>query len=218
MRQTRWIFAGVLTLVAAVALLVASLGRANLVVDPADSPAASNGGASAAIATGSLETATPRIDPTAQTTPAAPTPSSASPTAPPRASGPPLLAWAEFLAHLNEDRATVEGLNVALTTAAQAQDPAAVKTASVDILDFVDVERDWLREHPPADCYAAAHGAAAAMLDAYGTAADRFIDWSDSGGGLGGLPALGVALDTADKARAAFEAFVAALEGTTCPT
>ena len=56
------------------------------------------------------------------------------------------------------------------------------------------------------------------MLDAYGTAADRFIDWSASGGGLAGLPALGVALDAADSARAAFETFVAALEGTTCPT
>ena len=145
-------------------------------------------------------------------------PTRAPATAPPRASGPPLLAWAEFLARLNEDRSTVEGLNAALTTAAQAQDPDAVRAASVDILDFVDVERDWLRDHPPADCYAAAHGAAAAMLDAYGTAAERFIDWSASGGGLAGLPALGVAIDAADTARAAFTTFVAALEGTTCPT
>jgi hypothetical protein len=56
------------------------------------------------------------------------------------------------------------------------------------------------------------------MLDAYGTAADRFIHWSTTGGGLSGLPALGVALDAADTARAAFETFVAALESTTCPT
>ena len=165
-------------------------------------------------------TATPTVDPTATAsaappaTPAAPAPSKA----PPRASGPPRLAWAEFLARLNEDRSTVEGLNAALTTAAQAQDPDAVKAASVDILDFVDVERDWLRDHPPADCYAEAHGAAAAMLDAYGTAADRFIDWTATGGGLGGLPALGDAVAAADTARAAFETFVAALEGTTCPT
>ena len=67
-------------------------------------------------------------------------------------------------------RSTVEGLNGALTRAAEAQDADAVRTASVDILDFVDVERDWLRDHPPTDCYADAHGAAAAMLDAYGTA------------------------------------------------
>ena len=56
------------------------------------------------------------------------------------------------------------------------------------------------------------------MLDAYGTAAERFIDWSTSGGGLAGLPALGVAVDAAETARAAFTTFVAALEGTTCPT
>src|SRR3954447_4680832 len=124
MRQTRWIFAGALTLVAAIALLVASLGRGNLVVDPAESPspAASNGRATAAIATASVETATPSVDATAQRTPTASTPSDPPATAPRRASGPPLLAWAEFLARLNADRSTVEGLNGALTTAAQAQD------------------------------------------------------------------------------------------------
>ncbi len=148
----------------------------------------------------------------------APTPTNAPVTAPPRASGPPLLVWVEFLAHLNEARSTVEGLNGALTRAAEAQDADAVRKAAVDILDFVDVERDWLRDHPPADCYADAHGAATAMLDAYGTAAERFIDWTTSGGGIGGLPALGVAVDSAETARAAFTSFVAALEGTTCPT
>jgi hypothetical protein len=56
------------------------------------------------------------------------------------------------------------------------------------------------------------------MLDAYGTAADRFIDWTTTGGGLGGLPALGDAVGAADAARAAFETFVAALENTKCPT
>jgi len=215
MPQTRWLSVGAVMAVAAVALLVATLGRANPVAESPESPSppTPSGRASA-----SPTTATPSAETTAPTSPASPAPSSAPATAPPRASGPPHLAWAEFLAHLNEDRSTVEGLNAALTTAAQAQDPNAVKAASVDILDFVDVERDWLREHPPADCYAAAHGAATAMLDAYGMAADRFIDWSTSGGGLGGLPALGVALDAADGARAAFEAFVAALERTTCPT
>jgi hypothetical protein len=215
MPQTRLLFVGAVMAVTAVALLAVILGRGTSVADSAASPSPlpPSGRASASPAT-----STPSVDPTASATPAAPAPSSAPATAPPRASGPPRLAWAEFLAHLNEDRSTVEGLNAALTTAAQAQDPDAVKAASVDILDFVDVERDWLREHPPADCYAAAHGAASAMLDAYGTAADRFIDWSTSGGGLGGLPALGVALDAADTARAAFETFVAVLEGTTCPT
>ena len=171
-----------------------------------------------------MPTATPSPAGSATASPAAPeptpepAPTTAPATRPPRATGPPLLAWAEFLAHLNEARSTVEGLNGALTRAAEAQDADAVRAASVDILDFVDVERDWLRDHPPADCYAEAHGAASAMLDAYGTAAERFIDWSSSGGGLAGLPALGVAVEAAETARAAFTAFVAALEGTTCPT
>jgi hypothetical protein len=216
MPQTRLLFVGAVIAVAAVALLVATLGRGNPAAEIAESPSPPPASGRATV---SPATATPSVDPTAtasanpSATPAAPAPSKA----PPRASGPPRLAWAAFLARLNEDRSTVEGLNAALTTAAQAQDPDAVKAASVDILDFVDVERDWLRDHPPADCYAAAHGAAAAMLDAYGTAADRFIDWTTTGGGLGGLPALGDAVAAADTARAAFETFVTALEGTTCP-
>ena len=91
----------------------------------------------------------------------------------------------------------VEQLNQDLSTAAQAQNTGAVHAAAVAILDFADGERDWLREHPPADCYAAAHAAATTMLDAYATAADRFIRWAATGGGLAGLPALGDALDAA---------------------
>ena len=205
--------------VAAVVVLIATLGRGSstATIDVSPSPSAPTPDPTATTATttpSALPSATASTPPT---TPE-PAPSRAPSTAPPRASGPPLLAWAEFLARLNEDRSTVEGLNAALTTAAEAQDTDAVKAASVDILDFVDVERDWLREHPPAECYAAAHGAAAAMLDAYGTAAERFIDWTTTGGGLGGLPALGDAVAAADTARAAFDTFVAALEGTTCPT
>src|SRR5688572_6158719 len=212
MPQSRWLISGAVVAVIAVALLVATFGRGSPagVAEVSPSPTAIR-------TTAPVATWTPAPSPSPVAPTPAPTRTAAPATTPPRASGPALLAWAEFLARLNEDRSTVEGLNAALTTAAQAQDPDAVKAASVDILDFVDVERDWLRDHPPAACYAAAHGAAAAMLDAYGTAAERFIDWSASGGGLGGLPALGVALDAADTARAAFDAFVAALEGTTCP-
>ena len=216
MPQTRLLFVGAVMAVAALALLVATLGRGNPVAETAASPSVPPPTDRPSPAPG---TTTPTVDPTATAT-AAPPSKTAAPApskAPPRASGPPRLAWAEFLAHLNEDRSTVDGLNAALTTAAQNQDTDAVKAAAVDILDFVDVERDWLRDHPPADCYAEAHGAAAAMLDAYGTAADRFIDWTTTGGGLGGLPALGDAVAAADTARAAFETFVAALEGTACP-
>ena len=92
-----------------------------------------------------------------------------------------------------------------------------MRTAAVAILDFVDGERDWLREHPPADCYAAAHAAAGAMLDAYGKAADAFIHWADTGGGLAGLAAFGDALDAAQTASTALDAFGRTLETTTCP-
>jgi hypothetical protein len=118
---------------------------------------------------------------------------------------------------VNDDRATVSGLNAALETAATAQDPVAVRTAAVDILDFVDAERDWLREHPPAECYAAAHASAGRMLDAYATAAERFIDWTAAGAGLDGLAALAAAGNAAETARVAFTSFGTVLEGTTCP-
>ena len=137
-------------------------------------------------------------------------------TAPPRATGDPRLAYAEFLLRVNDDRTAVNGLNNELSTAAQAQDPVAVRRASVAILDFIDGERDWLREHPPATCYADAHEAAGAMLDAYGEAADRFIRWADAGGGLAGLAALGDALDAAQAASDALATFGRVLEATRC--
>ena len=144
--------------------------------------------ASAAAATASSGAmATPSSAPTARPTP----PRTAAPTAPPRATGDPRLAYAEFLLRVNDDRATVERLNRALATAADAQDPKTVTTAAVAILDFVDGERDWLREHPPADCYAEAHAAANTMLEAYGSAADKFVTWAAAGGGFAGLTALG---------------------------
>jgi hypothetical protein len=117
-----------------------------------------------------------------------------------------------------DDRSTVDELNRVLEAGARAQDLGAVRRASVDILDFVDAERDWLREHPPAACYTDAHVSARAMLDAYGTAADRFVDWSATGGGLAGLGAFGKAIAAAQDAEAAAAAFGAVLEATTCRT
>lgn len=155
--------------------------------------------------------------PTAEATrTAGPTPVPAT-SAAPRATGDSRLAYAAFLLRVNDDRTTVDRLNAALSTAANAQDPDAVRSASVDILDFVDVERDWLGGHPPADCYAAAHASAGAMLDAYGTAADRAIDWSDTGGGIAGLGAIGRAFDAAQTATDALTAFGHTLEATRCP-
>jgi hypothetical protein len=144
------------------------------------------------------------------------TPGSATP--PPRTSEKPALAYAAFLKRVSDDRATVERLNQDLSPAVQAQDLAVTRTASVAILDFVDGEHDWLRDHPPADCYAAAHAAAGAMLDAYGMAADAFIKWADTGGGLDGLVALGDAVQFAQDAADSLTAFSTTLDDTVCPS
>lgn len=126
-------------------------------------------------------------------------------------------AYAEFLARVKADQSTVDGLDRALTTASNAADLDAVRKAAVGILDFVDVERDWLLGHPPADCYADAHASAMAMLEDYGAAGDRFVDWSTTGGGLNGLPALSSAADAAKTAQAALATFASVLDGTSCP-
>ena len=173
----------------------------------------------AAVAPTSRATAIPTPAPTPVPTSAPTVASSPAPpvTAAPRSSGPTRLAYAAFLARVNDDRATVNGLNSALSASAETQDADAVRRAAVDILDFVDIERDWLREHPPAACYAVAHAAANAMLDAYGTAADAFIAWAATGGGLAGLAALGQALDTAQGAADALTSFGTVLGATRCP-
>jgi len=164
----------------------------------------------------SRATAIPTPAPTAAPAPT-PAPTAApTVTAAPRSSGPARLAYAAFLARVNDDRATVNGLNSALSAAAETQDTDAVRRAAVAILDFVDIERDWLREHPPAGCYAASHSAAGAMLDAYGTAADRFIAWAVAGGGLAGLTALAGAVDAAQGAADALTSFGSVLDATKC--
>ena len=197
------------------ALAIARPGRAPV---PSALPTGSGGLIPAATSTAAPSAAaTDTPDPTAATSPTSSPARTPAATVAPRATGDPRLAYAEFLLRVNDDRTTVQRLNAALSTAAQAQDPKAVRTAAVAILDFIDGERDWLRQHPPADCYAAAHAAAGAMLDAYGTAADAFIHWADTGGGLAGLAALGDALDAAQTASTALDAFGHSLETTTCP-
>jgi hypothetical protein len=181
-------------------------------------PSATPGGS------GGLEPAvTATAVPPADATPAASSSSRSSEkpavaTAPPRTSEKPAVAYAAFLRRVNDDRATVERLNQDLSPAVQAQDVVATRTASVAILDFVDGEHDWLRDHPPADCYAAAHAAAGAMLDAYGKAADGFIKWADTGGRLDGLVALGDAVQFAQDAADSLTAFSTTLDDTVCPS
>ncbi|MFL5670498.1 MAG: hypothetical protein ACJ77C_00215 [Chloroflexota bacterium] len=218
MSRRWWVLLGALA-VAVVVLGAAFLGRAASDPTPSRPPIAE---ASPPAATASLiPAATASVAPTSSSEPSASAgpalPSTAAKTPAPRASGPPRLAYAAFLRRVNDDRATVERLNAALSSAAQAQDPAAVRRAAVDILDFVDTERDWLRENPPADCHAAAHASAGAMLDAYGAAADAFIAWAQTGGGLAGIGALSEALDAAQTASDALTAFTRAIETTTCP-
>jgi hypothetical protein len=217
MSRRWWILLGALA-IAVVVLGAAWAGRGTTGPTPSRSPAAAASSPTADVS--SIPAATPSLDPTSSLGPSAGTATTTpAPVATPRprASGPPRLAYAAFLRRVNDDRATVTTLNGALSTAAQAQDPTAVRHAAVDILDFVDTERDWLRDHPPADCYAAAHASAGAMLDAYGAAADAFIAWAQTGGGFAGLGALGKAIDAAQTASDALTTFGHALEATTCP-
>ena len=214
-----WLVLGGAAVVVVVALVALALPRG----DPRPSlpPNASGGLIPAASVTAPLPTptlstpSTPQVSPSPAPT-VTPTPPRATPA--PRTSAAPRLAYAAFLRRVNEDRATVERLNGDLSAAVQAQDPIATRPAAVAILDFVDQERDWLRDNPPADCYAAAHQGAGAMLDAYGTAADSFITWADTGGGLAGLAALGDALDLAQTAATPSTTFGGTLDATRCPS
>jgi outer membrane biosynthesis protein TonB len=227
MTRRRWSLVGGVALVVLVgAVLVAARPKSPEAVTtpPSGSP-------SPTLAATTAPSPSPATDPTAPPTPevtsgptTTPSPTASpeptpQPTAtdPPEADGDPRLLYAEFLLRVNDDRASVDALNAALSDAAQAQDTAAVSRASVDILDFVDAERDWLREHPPAACYGTAHKGARSMIAAYGDAAERFFDWSGTGGGLAGLEALGTAIDAAETAGDALAAFRPALETTTCP-
>ena len=56
------------------------------------------------------------------------------------------------------------------------------------------------------------------MLDAYTIAADGFIRWADTGGGLAGLTLLGSAIDAAQAAADASSAFGQAIDATRCPS
>jgi len=175
---------------------------------------------------------TPVLDPGAGATPtpsADETPADASPRAPetvaPTASdaaasrspnGDPRLRYAEFLLRLTDARPVAADLNATLVAAAEQQDPAAVRRAAVDILDFTDDERSWLRSHPPAECYSDTHASAVRMIAAYAETAEDAIDWADAGGGLAGLEALAAVLESGALAGEALEDLAAELETTRC--
>lgn len=146
----------------------------------------------------------------------APTPTeTAEPTVAPDPTD-PRLAYAEFLVRLDAARAEVQDLNETIVVAAEADDKPTVRAAAVDILQFADRERDWLLAHPPAACFADAHDAAGAMLEAYAAVAERAIDWVDADAGLETLDALADVVTAAGDARVALETLAQELEATSC--
>jgi hypothetical protein len=212
-----WLVLGGAVVVVVVALV--ALAQSGGDARPSAAPGASGGLIPAASVTAPPPTAHPPTATPSVTASVAPTAAPTTPATPaPRTSAAPRFAYAAFLRRVNDDRATVDRLNANLSAAVQAQDVVATRPAAVAILDFVDQERDWLRDNPPADCYAAAHQGAGAMLDAYSTAAEAFITWADTGGGLAGLAALGDAVDLAQTAAAVSTAFGQTLDATRCPT
>ena len=221
MSRVRWIavIAGLVVTVAVLAVLVRDGRQASDDPSPPPSSAAvaPAGIVPSASTSGSAAASSP--PPTASDAPVSPAPTSTPrPTRRPTATGDPRLLYAEFLLRLDQDRATVVRLNQALQSATEAGDRPAARRASIDILDFADAEQDWLREHPPATCYADAHAAADRMLEAYAGTADAFITWADAGEGLAGLAALGRALDAAGIAGDALTTLGRELEATTCLT
>jgi hypothetical protein len=177
-------------------------------VSPSPSPSVTASPSVAAASPTQTASATPAPSPTPAAT--------ARPTSPRRATVDPHLDFADFLSHVNEGRAKVDDLNRALTAAVTVGDRDATRTAAVGILDFVDGERQWLLDHPPADCYAAAHAAGVTMLEAYQTAASLFVDWTNVSG-LEGLAALAKAADAATVATDAFTGFGQELVAARCP-
>jgi hypothetical protein len=202
------------------AIVVALVVLAALVLPGGTARPSPTPGGSGGLEPAATATAPPSADPSSPATGAAASASAAArpATAAPRTSAKPALAYAAFVKRVNDDRATVERLNQDLSAAVQAQDLAATRKASVAVLDFADGEHDWLRENPPADCYATAHAAAGSMVDAYGKAANGFIKWADTGGGLAGLVVLGDAVQAAQDAADSLTAFSDALDATVCPS
>ncbi len=145
-----------------------------------------------------------------------PTPSpSPTPTAAPATADARLL-FGEFQLRLADDGVEIQTLNQALTAAVESQDDGTTVDAAVAMLDFVDRERDWLRSHPPVECYVSAHAAAGDVLVAYALVADAAIAYANTRG-LDRLEAFGVVFDKVDSAGVAFATLQTALGDATCP-
>ena len=222
MRRSRWLLPAVLALTVVGVLALALSLSARPQGDPdlgGVDPASASPSAAPTVPPTASPTATPSPSPTPSPTPTVtPTPSRA-PTASPAGAGEDAEArrrFVEFQQRLIADAAEVQASSQAMTDAVQAQDDPATVAASVDVLDFVDRERDWLAAHPPADCYSTAHGAAGAMLVAYAAVADAVLAYAGATG-LDRLEALAIVADRADAARVSLSQLQVAVESATCP-
>ncbi|HEX6869273.1 MAG TPA: hypothetical protein VF119_10740, partial [Candidatus Limnocylindrales bacterium] len=128
----------------------------------------------------------------------------------------PRVAWVRFLAHLDGLRPEAAALTDALVSAADDGDRAGVRASAIDVLQLADRERDWLAANPPAACYADAHAAAGAMVEAYADVGERAITWAESEEGLDSLGALADLIAGAGAARDALADLAAALEAASC--
>ena len=160
-------------------------------------------------------TSGPPPTPTAPPTPE-PTPT-AVPTAEPAPPEDARLAYAAFLSRLNDARAKAEALNASLRAAGETGSSDGVRSVAVEILDFVDEERDWLRDHPPAACYADAHASAQAMVTAYGTVGEESLRWA-AAEGLDVVAALAAVYEAAEAATVAAGQFGDELQAASCPS
>jgi hypothetical protein len=162
----------------------------------------------------------PSGEPSASAAPS-PTPAgtprpSSKPTRGPSTTDDPRVAYAAFLARLDDDRRTATDHADQLVAAIEDGDRAAARSTAVDILQFADGEHDWLTAHPPADCYIAAHDAAGSMVEAYATVADRALDWVEAAPGLATLDALGKVIGAGSDASDAAATLAGSLEASTC--
>jgi hypothetical protein len=159
----------------------------------------------AAVASASARASTPAT-PSPSTRPAstivaspAPASSAASPASVPTVDPRDPTAYLEFVDRLRAAAGDAERLSAVIRDAAQDGSKPAIAAAARDIQDWAASHRRWLRDHPPAACYAAAHAAAADLVEAYDAVADATLTWVDARGlaALEALAGIGQALDTA---------------------
>ena len=200
--------------IAAVAVWAALLSQ--LMGSSSSSP---SGSASVAAAPRGTATAAPSARRSARpsSTPRAsrsPAPSSKA-TPAPRTTGDPRVAYAEFLLHLDDARQTAQQLSDDLRQTGESGDTAGVVKAAHEIQALATRERRWLKDHPPADCYADVHAATGDLIDAYDEVARLALAWTEASG-LGVFGALQDLATAVQAAGAAATTVGDAAAATTC--